>query len=110
MEKMSLPKGLADRVQANAKGVPAKKEKHLHSEAHVLADELSSRFGEPKRFGLYLRLAKQYNHGFLRRVASEVFESRAKNPGALFSYLVKKQKDQLLQTEARDIANHNLSE
>ena len=39
MEKISLPKGLASRVAAHNKGAPLKKERHLHSEAHALADE-----------------------------------------------------------------------
>ena len=96
MEKISLPKGLVEKFAAHNNGKPAKKEQHLHSDAHALADELSKKFAEPKRFGFYLRLATQYNHDFLRRIAGEVAESPAKNPGALFSFLVKKQKDQLL--------------
>ncbi len=105
MEKISFSKGLTAKVAAHSSGVLAKKEQHLHSEAHQLADELSKKFAEPKRFGFYLRLATQYNHDFLRRIAGEVAESPAKNPGALFAFLVKKQKDQL-RKDSNDSANH----
>lgn len=70
-----------------------KKSPHLHSENHVLADELSKKLGEPKRFGFYLKMAEKNDHDILRRISGEVLESKAKNPGALFAYLVKKEKD-----------------
>jgi hypothetical protein len=93
MEKLTMPAGLAKRLNKSSK---PKKEAHLHSAAHALADELSQKFGEPKRFGFYLRMAMIYNHDFLRRIAGQILESStAKKPGALFAYLVKKEKDQL---------------
>ena len=72
-----------------------KPDSHLHSPSHVLADELSRKFGEPKRFGFYLKMATTHNHSFLRRIAAEVTEGKspAKKPGALFAFLVKKEKD-----------------
>ena len=69
-----------------------RKEKHLHSPAHVLADELSIQFNDKKHFGFYLKMAVTHDHNLLRRIAGEVLESKfAKNPGALFAYLLKKQ-------------------
>lgn len=68
-----------------------KKSQYLHSENHVLADELSKKLNEPKRFGFYLRMAQKYDHQVLRRIAGEVLEGNAKNPGALFAFLVKKE-------------------
>ncbi len=69
-----------------------KKSQHLHSPNHALADELSQRMGEPKRFGFYLRMAAKYDHGILRRIAGEVLENNnAKRPGALFAFLIKKE-------------------
>ena len=66
-------------------------EQHIHSPAHALADELSVRLDDRKHFGFYLKLAMTQDHGFLRRIAGEVLESKAtKKPGALFAYLVKK--------------------
>jgi hypothetical protein len=71
-----------------------KPDSHLHSPDHVLADELSKALGEPRRFGFYLKMATMYNHGFLRRIAGEVLqEGKAKKPGALFAFLVKKEKN-----------------
>jgi hypothetical protein len=69
-----------------------KKDTHLHSADHVLADELSRKFGEPRRFGFYLKMATTHSHSVLRRIAGEVGESgKAKKPGALFAFLVKKE-------------------
>jgi len=97
MEKLTMPSGLAKRL---SKAGPTKKEAHLHSASHALADELSQKFGEPKRFGFYLRMAMLYNHDFLRRIAGQVLESSAtKKPGALFAFLVKKEKDQLIKPQ-----------
>ncbi len=70
-----------------------KQSQYLHSPAHLLADELSRKFAEPKRFGFYLKMAELYNHNFLRRIAGKVSESNAKNPGALFAYLIKNEKN-----------------
>jgi hypothetical protein len=67
------------------------KEKHIHSPAHALADELSVKLNDKSHFGFYLRIALTHNHDFLRRIAGEVLENKTtKKPGALFSYLVKK--------------------
>jgi hypothetical protein len=69
-----------------------KKSQFLHSPDHLLADELSQKLNEPKRFGFYLRMATKHDHGILRRIAGEVMEnSNAKNPGALFAFLIKKE-------------------
>ncbi len=69
-----------------------KKSNHLHSPNHALADELSKRMGESKRFGFYLKMAEKHDHGVLRRIAGEVLENNnAKNPGALFAFLIKKE-------------------
>jgi len=78
-----------------------KSEQHIHSPAHALADELSNKLSDKKHFGLYLKMALTYDHGLLRRIAGEVLESKTtKNPGALFSYLIKKSK-----TDAQDSKN-----
>ncbi len=69
-----------------------KKSQFLHSPDHLLADELSQKMNEPKRFGFYLKMAQKYNHGVLRRIAGEVLENKnAKKPGALFAFLIKKE-------------------
>ena len=83
---MQISKGQQDRYSQ----VP-KKSQFLHSKNHVLADELSSKFGEPKRFGFYLKMAIKYNHELLRGIAGRVMEGNPKKPGALFAYLIKKE-------------------
>lgn len=76
--------------------IKRKKDQHLHSPDHVLADELSQRLGDQKHFGMYLKMATKYDHGFLRRIAGEVLEARStRNPGALFAFLVKKNNQEL---------------
>lgn len=66
-------------------------ERHLHSPAHVLADELSVKLNDRKHFGFYLKMALTYDHNLLRAIAGEVLESKTtKKPGALFAYLIKK--------------------
>jgi hypothetical protein len=71
-----------------------KKSPHLHSPSHVLADELASRLRDKKHFGFYLRMANLFDHGYLRRLAGEVLEQKPKIPGALFAFLIKKNKEQ----------------
>ena len=68
-----------------------KSEQHLHSPAHVLADELSVKLNDRRHFGFYLKIALTNDHNILRKIAGEVLESKTtKSPGALFAYLVKK--------------------
>lgn len=69
-----------------------KKSNHLHSSSHILADELSNKMGEPKRFGFYLKMALKYDHNKLRGIAAKVLESKSRNPGALFTYLLSHEK------------------
>jgi hypothetical protein len=64
---------------------------HLHSPAHLLADELCAKFGDKKHFGFYLKMATLYDHDFLRNLAGQVMESKnVKTPGRLFAFLIKK--------------------
>lgn len=68
-----------------------KVDKHLHSPAHLLADELSAKLNDRKHFGFYLKMALTYDHIFLRKLAGEVVESKSvRTPGRLFAYLIKK--------------------
>lgn len=61
----------------------------LHSEAHVLADELSCHFREPKKFAMYLGVTKKIGIRACRRLFSEIKQSDAKEPAKLFMYKVK---------------------
>lgn len=66
-------------------------DKHLHSPAHLLADELSNKFNDKKHFGFYLKMATLYDHNYLRNLAGQIMESKTvQTPGKLFAYLIKK--------------------
>jgi hypothetical protein len=76
------------------KKIKPKKDPHLHSPAHLLADELSVKLSDKKHFGYYLKMAVLYDHNVLRQVLGQVLESNnLKTPGKLFAYLLKKQVD-----------------
>lgn len=69
----------------------AKPDSHLHSPAHLLADELCQKLNDKKHFGFYLKMATTHNHDFLRNLAGQVMESKTvKTPGRLFAFLIKK--------------------
>jgi hypothetical protein len=64
---------------------------HLHSPAHLLADELCNRLNDKKHFGFYLKMAMLYDHNILRQFAGQVLESKnVKSRGKLFAFLIKK--------------------
>lgn len=64
---------------------------HLHSPAHLLADEMCQKFNDKKHFGFYLKMATTYNHEYLRGLMGQVLEnSKVETPGKLFAYLIKK--------------------
>ena len=72
-----------------------KADSHLHSPAHLLADELSVKLNDKKHFGFYLKMAALYDHNFLRSLMGQVLESQTvKTPGRLFAYLIKKNNQQ----------------
>lgn len=78
------------------KAVKIKVNPHLHSPAHLLADELSVKLNDKKHFGFYLKMATLYDHNFLRGLMGQVLESRdVQMPGKLFAYLIKKRNEGL---------------
>jgi hypothetical protein len=79
------------KVADHSKREKVKVNTHLHSPAHLLADELCQRFGDKKHFGFYLKMSTLYDHNFLRNLAGQVLENKnVKTPGKLFAYLIKK--------------------
>ena len=73
-----------------------KADPHLHSPAHLLADELANKLNDKKHFAFYLIMAILYNHDFLRNLAGQVLESKTvKTPGRLFAYLIKQNNTKL---------------
>ena len=68
-----------------------KKNPHLHSPSHLLAEELGQKLHDTKHFGFYLKMATLYDHNFLRKLAGDILENKnVKTPGKLFAYLIKK--------------------
>ncbi len=86
MEHLGKISKFAGKASSKSKASP-----HLHSPAHLLADELSVKLNDKKHFGFYLKMALLYNHDFLRNLAGQILENKnAKTPGRLFAYLIKK--------------------
>ncbi|MEZ4180510.1 MAG: hypothetical protein R3B41_03320 [Candidatus Doudnabacteria bacterium] len=76
---------------AQDKKLPSRKNPHLHSANHLLADELSQKLEDPKHFGFYLRMATIVPHPVLQRLCGQVLDSpNVDNKGRLFAYLIKK--------------------
>lgn len=68
--------------------------KRLHSEMHVLADEMSAYFNERKKFGMYLGVIKRLGVAKARSIFAEI-KSEAANvqtPRKLFMWLAKNPK------------------
>lgn len=73
-----------------------KKDPHLHSAAHVLADELATKLSDRKHFGFYLKMAVTHPPQILQKICGEVLEnSKVKTPGKLFAYLLKKHNEEM---------------
>lgn len=82
---MSIKNELAKKFQKITKNP------HLHTQNHLLADELANKLHDKKHFGFYLKIAYTHDHAVLRRILGEVLENkRADTPGKLFTYLLKK--------------------
>ena len=81
-------------VTGDMKEMLIKIDKNLHRREHVLADDLCRQMGEPKRFASYLGIAMRFPENILRRIASEVMDSYARDraghthPGKLFFYKI----------------------
>jgi hypothetical protein len=58
--------------------------KNIHSEAHFLADEISTAFDEKKLFGMYLGIIKRIGVDRAKQIFAELKESNVKSPGKLF--------------------------
>jgi len=78
------------------KSAKPKVDVHLHSPAHLLADELCQKLNDKKHFGFYLKMATLYDHNWLRGLAGQVLEGKnVATPGRLFAYLIKKHNQEL---------------
>ncbi|MFA6603522.1 MAG: hypothetical protein WCT10_01615 [Patescibacteria group bacterium] len=63
---------------------------NIHSDIHALTDEVSSYFGERKKFGMYLGVIKRVGAARARVIFSEVRDSNAKDPAKLFFWKCRK--------------------
>ena len=81
--------GIKGILSKRLKAAPNKK---LHSPAHLLADEITTTFGERKRFAMYLgvinRVGVEKARGIYRRL---IQEKGALNHGKLFMFLCRKE-------------------
>jgi hypothetical protein len=70
----------------------------LHSEAHVLADEMIAYFGEPKKFGMYLGVIKRLGVARARSIFSAMKSDGGdiRNPRKFFMWLTSKKPDDQL--------------
>jgi hypothetical protein len=88
-----------------------KRDTHLHSREHLLADDLSQMLLEPKRFAAYLGIAKLYEESELRGLAKRVLEKHDLDPksrgkyffGALRSFQKKEFPSPLKQNSLRGV-------
>ena len=72
------------------KSAAAPANKRLHSEAHVLADEISSFFNERKRFAMYLGVIKRLGVSKARSIFSIIkSDTKADNPRKLFMWMAR---------------------
>lgn len=67
------------------------KDKHLHSAAHVLADEISTAFGERKRFAMYLGVINRVGVENARRIYRQLQQEAKGDLGKLFMYRCRKE-------------------
>ncbi|HTM68736.1 MAG TPA: hypothetical protein VL426_05555 [Candidatus Binatia bacterium] len=67
-----------------------KPNKHLHSPAHVLADEITAAFGERKLFARYLGVILRTGEPKARAIFRTIQQDGAKEPGKLFMFLCSK--------------------
>ena len=80
-----------------------KPNKNLHSPAHVLADEITVAFGEPKLFGRYLGVILRTGVGRSRAIFRTIQQDGgAKEPGKLFMFLCKKSLDERVKKPGAD--------
>jgi hypothetical protein len=77
--------GLGDLIAKRARA--AKPNVKLHSPAHVLADEISSAFGERKRFAMYLGVINRVGVDEGRRIFRSLQQEGKGDLRKLFMYL-----------------------
>jgi len=79
--------------------------KRIHSQAHALADEISSFFNEKKRFGMYLGIIKRIGVSRAREYFSRIKSERGTvdNPKKLFMWLSRNAKPETKDSLGGDV-------
>jgi rubrerythrin len=80
---------LKDALEKRTRKSAAPKGK-IHSEAHALADEISTAFQERKRFAMYLGTIKRVGVPEARRIFAQLQQESKGHLGKLFMYLCSK--------------------
>ncbi|OGB73464.1 hypothetical protein A3K24_01215 [candidate division Kazan bacterium RIFCSPHIGHO2_01_FULL_44_14] len=75
---------------------PKTRNPHLHSELHMLVDEVRRRFGEtaqkgPGSFSFYLGFFKRLGTQKIRQILGEINESNVSDPKRLFWWKIKQE-------------------
>ncbi len=90
-----LKDALAKRVQ------PKKRNVKIHSEAHALADEISTAFQERKRFAMYLGTINRVGVPEARRIFTQLQQESKGHFGKLFMFLCSKKAKEKKVAEAK---------
>ena len=77
-------------LQNLLKFAPQIQNKHIHSDIHLLADEISTYFGEKKFFRMYLGVIKRIGASNARALFREISETKGRRAGKLFIFLTKR--------------------
>ena len=85
-----------DDIKDQLNKIRARRNPHLHSELHLLVDEVRTLFGEKASkgkgsFSFYLGFFKRLGVGRVRRILGEVKESKVDEPVKLFWWKVKEE-------------------
>lgn len=69
-------------------GKKKKTARYLHTKNHLLADEISRYFKEPKKFAMYLGVIGRVGFHRAYQIFAEIKQSKAKTPAKLFMWQV----------------------
>jgi len=86
-----------ERKTAQLPGIESRepaKERYMHSEAHVLAAEISSHFAERKKFGVYLAIIRRIGVPQARTIFASIKSGDANvdNPRKFFMWVTRKER------------------
>lgn len=70
--------------------VPVKRNMHIHSEEHDLADQICKMYHEPKRFGFWLATIKRKGTSAVHRAWAEIRQQDVDNPARLLAWKLSK--------------------